>query len=66
MRILFYNKKRRNATQKPGFQQLTILLENNDKDSRDLCSNPNTYHNTCYIVPTQKFGFNTSKNIPDT
>jgi len=35
--------------QKPGFQQASILLQNNDVDYRDLYSFPKQCHNTCYI-----------------
>ena len=50
--------KRPNATQKPDFQQPSILLPNDDIDSRDLCSIPKQCHNvTC--VPTQNVGYNT-------
>jgi len=48
------------ATQKPGFQQPSISPQNNNLDSRYLCMNPKD-HNTSYILPRHKDGFNSSK-----
>jgi len=52
---------------KTGFQQPSILPQNNDVDSWDLCSIPKQCHDRCYICTNWKLVSKVkNKNILDT